>query len=129
MSGNSSDSLPSTSTRRTAWLEPSSADRVMPKMPCTTPMIEHGIQQTQRYAGVRSERWTLENDDGSWTGTGESYASGIGGRGFVVLVGSGAYEGLTAFVAMEHDIPDEEDGLLLFEGVVVPEPPPSPPNL
>jgi hypothetical protein len=60
----------------------------------------------------------IDNDDGAWVGTWTSYgADRAGGEEWYVLVGEGAYAGLTAIFAGDVDA-DSPQGPL--EGVIVP---------
>lgn len=91
--------------------------------------IEHGLQHFTSYTGLRTSDWTIENDGGSWRGTGNAYSSADGGRDFVMLTGSGAYEGLSAYIAIgPGDTVDGEVDSRAFEGVIFPGAPPSDPT-
>ena len=68
--------------------------------------VEHGLQHFDTWNGVRTIDWTLENDSGSWTGTGNAFSRADGGEGFVVLTGHGGYDGLSAFVSFGRE-PEE----------------------
>ena len=98
-----------------------------PRLSGTGHLTEHGIQHTGSLTGLRSEIWTVSNAEGSWTGTGDPYASPRGGRGFVTLTGAGAYDGLTVYLAV-GEVAGKDSAHLSFEGVVVPASPPSLPD-
>jgi len=91
--------------------------------------IEHGLQHFKTYTGLRASEWTIVNDGGTWTGTGDAYSSATGGRDFLVLTGSGGYDGLSAYIAIGPGTTVDDDAeLRAFEGVIFPEPPPSDPT-
>ena len=83
--------------------------------------VENGAQHRSTWTGVRSTAWVLENEAGTWTGTGPAFDTFEGGSGFVMLTGAGDYEGLMAYIALGPELdPDVEDGSEVrgFEGVI-----------
>jgi hypothetical protein len=83
-----------------------------------------------RYGSLSSQlegfRWTVVNDEGSWTGTGYSIfspAAAYGDAASMVMDGTGAYEGLTAY--LNWDIAHEEDTM---RGLITADPMPPVPQ-
>jgi hypothetical protein len=93
------------------------------------PFLEHGLQHVSTYTGLRTSEWTIENDGGTWSGTGDAFSSAEGGRDFLVLTGSGGYEGLSAYVAIGPGTTAAADvDTRPFEGVIFPASPPTAPT-
>lgn len=87
--------------------------------------VSNWIESESNGLGIGSSATVLVNPDGRWVGTG----TGIGGPtwnyGSIVLHGEGAYEGLTAYVAMHADPSgDHTFDAIIYGGelMAVPEP-------
>lgn len=91
--------------------------------------VEHGMQHFNTWNGVRTIDWTLENDGGSWTGTGNAFSRADGGEGFVILDGHGDYDGLSAFVSFGREPEDSfTTEVREIRGVIFPAAPPTAPG-
>lgn len=97
-----------------------------PRLSGTATATEHGYQHFDTYNGVRTVEWVIENDDGSWSGTGSSFSREDGGEGFVVLTGHGGYDGLSAYVAFGQEPSDSfVTEVRNIRGVIFPAGPPT----
>ena len=93
-------------------------------------LIEHALQHFETVTGLRSSTWELETDGGGWIGAGHGYATDVGGGGFITLSGTGAFDGLSAYIAIRPDATgSDEDETDAFEGVIFPGTMAPPPEL
>lgn len=100
------------------------------RMRGTGMLREHGLQHFDTYTGLRSSSWSLETEDGGWFGSGHAFSSADGGRDFLVLNGTGAYDGLSAYIAIEPGVTaTDETEMRAFEGVIFPGTMAPPPEL
>lgn len=99
-----------------------------PRLDGSGTRVENGLQHFASHSGLWSGAWTIQNADGTWVGTGNHFSSADGGRDFIIFEGSGAYEGLTAYVTIGASLPAESAGVRPFEGVIFPGEPPAMPE-
>lgn len=83
--------------------------------------------------GPKSGSYYLENDGGSWVGSGHAW-SGLGAGGWhhrLVLDGQGAYDGLTAILSLDQEsvTPTLQVSGVVFDGGLPPMPDPAPTDI
>ena len=66
---------------------------------------------------VSSGAVRIDNEDGAWVGTWDSFGSAFSGYEWIQLQGEGAYEGLTALIHQSGDFAAEVE---TYEGVIIP---------